>query len=591
MLLREKSRVTPLLYLLMMTPSLAWAQAPGQTIITGNAVAKPEAIERVVRMAVADVMNGEFSGVGLSFKTHQIDQSVDIPVPTGDLKEILSILGIKNTVNVSLAPIEAKFVLPASALKITIQKLQPNRFQVNAKWSITQLTASSPKLAIKVPKGVFDQGFDIVSSPLQIGLAPKSKPITIELNLLTDLTEKGTKIHLVSLATNINAATAKPDFFIKLGKLTVNGKPLEVEITTNGKKLLADEATIRAQFQQLEPSLVQTIRTKMKDVVQDQFSKIADEIEGEAPLKFKIDSNDLIQKFGDKPVIQDLFGDLSVEFMLSYLQYVDKYKVFSGQVTSAVHFDRLQYLWNSGATSAISTDDLKAIGTGDDIGIMVYESWLQNVVHSDLFQKRILDYYNKNKSPGTSIGKDGVKLHFDPARNAIVIVINLEIDIKKTGGPDSSFGKRLKNGFGDAWENIFGSGKLVKVPVEITAKITGVQKDATGKSVLVITPERPLQNGTFANHYHYTSNVNDMTSLVKSSLLDEVDSSICDTAAQKEADQKKKDKNRVKPVLCEGIGQVRIPLDVVDIKGYKFQPKKVTLTPNRGLLVTAEMKN
>jgi hypothetical protein len=576
MLLRLKHQFAAIVYLMLITATASYGFDNEHSLITGNAIARPETIERVVRMAVANVMKGQFSGVELSLQTQSIEQTIAVPAPEGELKEILNILGIKNSMNIELNPIKTRFVLPQSALKIDIKKIQPNRFQVKAKWSITRLSATSDRLSIRVPKGVFDAAFDITSSPLKIGLARNSRPITVELDLLTDLTPNGTKIHLVSLKTNINSAP-RPDFFITLGKLTVAGKPLEIEIMSNGKKLHADEAAIRAQFQLLEPGIIDTVRQKLKDVIQEQFSKIADQIESEAPIKFSFESNQLLgtlkpETLKKLPWLPQMVGDMSGELILSYLQYVDRYKLFTGQAASTVCFNRgtIDCLWEMNPTSNISTDDLKAVGPADEIGILLYESWLQNLIHSDLFQKRIENLYNETRNPGVKLGKSGVRVHLNPTKNAVVIVMNLEIDIKKTTKSDASLGKKFKDRFGDFWENLFGSGRAVQLPLEIAIRIKGIEKNANGKPELVLIPELPFKNGTVINTYGYPSNVSSMTKLVRDAFLSSVRDQIAETLN----------------------GPIRIPFEkIIDINGFKFLPKNISITPNHGILITAAMKN
>jgi len=573
MLFKEKSRVTPVLYLLLTWAACgvhpaAHAFDSSDLITSANAVIRPEAVEKALRAAAAEVLNGDASGAGLSFKTQQkIDQKIPLPATKGQLKEILSTLGIQNSVTVVLSPLQAKFVLPPSALKIGIQQLQPNRFQIQARWSITQLNAKSDQLVLQVPKGFFDKGFDIVSRPIQVGLAPKSKPITVELTMLADLTGSGTKIHLASFTTNLNSGSSKPDLFIQLGKLTVGGKPLELEIRSNGKSLIADEASIRAQLQKLEPDLVQTVREKLSDLIQDQFSHVADVTEGQPPLRYSMVSDTLLKKMNLKPPVQKLLSGISMDMVVSYLQYLKKDGLFTAQIATRTCLSGF-CVGELDHASPISTEDLKSIDRSDEVGILVYESWLQDFFHSDLFQKRILDFYNTNKSPGVDLSKTaGVRVHLNPTLNSVDVVLNLEIDIKKTGDKDSRFGDKVKRKFGDLWENWFGSGKIVKIPVEIHGRIQGIQKNASGQSELVIAPELPFKNGTVINTYGYPDNVDEMTKLVKSDFLDSVKDDIAKS---------------IPPMI-------RIPLgDGLTVGKFKLMPKKLVVTKNHGLLITAE---
>ena len=555
---------------LAIRPVMAQTQTEMSSYFSGNAAARPETIEKIVRMSVAQVLSGQFAGVNLSFNTAKINQGIALPSPNENLRDILKVLGIQQNVNIAMTPVHASFTLPESALKITIKKLQPNRFQVKAKWAITKLNASSSQLALKVPKGAFDRAFDIVSSPVQMGLTAKSKPITIELNMITNLTDTGTRIQLVDFKTNLNDRSAKkPEFFIKLGQLTVEGKPLELEIQSNGQRLIADEAAIRAEFQTLEQGLMQTICDRLQNVVEQRFNVIAANVEKSKPIRITLDSDAWNEELADKPDVKKLLQNVSIDFFISYLQYVDRYKIFSTQVSSTVCIDK-GCLLDMSKPSLVNIDDFKGVDTHDEVAILIYESWIQNFVHSPEFQKRILTFVTDSKLKGIVIGKQGVRVHLNPIKNSIAVVLNLEVDIKKTGKEGTSFGKKFRRSLGDMIEKVAGSGKVVKIPVEINAIFQKIKKDATGQSVLKLAVEMPFKDGKVTNTYNYPSNVAEMTGMVRDEFLESM-----------------------KEELAEVIpAELSIPLGhSVKIKDYSFNIRKAYVTPNRGLLVTGEMTN
>ena len=547
-------------------------EAPQGNIVTGNALVPPLTLERMIRKFVAQALKGNFTGDKVSFHSNGIQQTIPLE-PTGLLKDILTTLGMKSPIQIALDPLNTQITFPEDALKITIKNTSPNVFAIRAKWAINELSVSSENLGIAVPKGIFDQEFEINSKPVSFGLSKKSAPISIDLSISAELSEKGTSVRLNKLETNL--LSDEIHFFAKLGPLTVNGQPLELEIGSNGKTLRANEATIREEFKKLEPSLLSSVKTKINQIIVDRFAAASQQIEGAPPIHFVLETNKLLKSINTQDpekikTAQALLGDIKADFLFSYMQNVKRYNLFSTQIATRICIES-SCLGNIEQQSNIGIEDLKSMESNADVGVIAYESMLQNFVHSDTFQKRILDFYAKHPSPGVKIAKSGVRVHLNPKRNAAVVVLNLDIDIKKTGKPGSGAGQRLKLDLAKWIERSFGSGKIVTIPVEISGFIDGITKNSKGEYFLSMHTELPFhKDGTITNTYHYPSNVEDMVGWVKKGLLESVKDSIAPSI----------------PPLLE------IPLGTgVSVKGFNFIPKKILITPNRGLMITSEMKD
>ncbi|MBC7397271.1 MAG: hypothetical protein H7333_07485 [Bdellovibrionales bacterium] len=462
------------------------------SVRVGNAVLKPGALEKIIRGVIVSTLGGDLSRDQLTLRIDRFEQSLVVASPKPALKEILDILGLKNRLAVTVAPIQAHFTLPESALKIQIKNTSENSFLINAQWSITQLRASTSTVSIKVPAGFFPQAFTINSSPIQIALAPRSRAVEFASTFSAELSEEGTKIRLLDFKTNLETAN-HPNFAITMGKLTVNGRPFTLEIQSNGQTLTASESHIRAQFQTLEKSLAGTIRINLADLVRKQTRIQAHAIESQAPFKYSANSSEWLEKLTMRDSVRTLLGGVNFDFLFTYLQAVKTVGAYSAQIAAKICLDG-QCLSDYGDASPIGADDLALMQKNDDIGAIVYESMIQTLVHSDPFQKRISAFYaSAGASPGVTLAPAGVKVYLDPHKNALVAVINLEIDIKKTFKEGTPFGRRLQRRIGDIWELWFGSGKVVKIPVEVDFIISGLVQDREGKPIIMLTTELPVQ--------------------------------------------------------------------------------------------------
>lgn len=565
--------------LLLCITAFAHAETPlSRSLISGNAVVNTDSIQKIVKELIVQNLQKNYTAEskfgGISIQTKASEHSLRIPAEKPLLKDILSTLGISNQLQVLIDPIQTSINFNPDSLKVKIEKTGTNLFKIRAHWEIQELQAESKALKIAVPKGVFDEAFVISSNPVQISLKQGSGPVTADLTMSAELTTDGSKISLESFETNLQDET--PRLQVKLGTLNINGAPLELEIQSNGQSITTSEPVIRAQFQNFEPQLMKNVQKQLGTLIQTQFTQLSEKLSKEEPFKISFNSNDVLSKYSfSNAAISALFKNIDASFMFSYLQELPKQNLFSAQVSSQVCVGQ-KCLSNFWGTSAITVEDISELQNSDG-GVILYESWVQNVINSAAFQKRIASFYQKSlKTPGISLGKEGAKVHFNPKNNSITAVVNLKIDIKSTGNPSnaltswSGLKDYTKKQLADLWENIAGSGQYVRLPVEIAGKIKGVQLDSQNRRVLVIKPEILINNdGTITNTFGYESNVENMSGATRRAVLASV----------------KKEFGKSLP------SKIEIPLDdAIQLAGIKFSVNQVFITPNKGLLISGCIK-
>jgi len=547
---------------------------PGSRPI-GNTLIRNESIEAVVRGMIARSLNADAHGGKLEFETQAYEQTLQLPDPKPGLQEILKVLGIGNTLDLAVSPLQTKLVLPESSLKIKVVKKSNNSFEVTAGWQVSELKVSARKVSIKVPAGAFDRAFRIDSNSVAMGLTRRSSAIKLELKLLLDLTDYGTKIHVTGYRTNLNDR-AHPDFFVNLGPLTADNQPLKLEIQSNGQTLIADEPMIREQFQQAEPQILRVLRSRVAGAIEENIKSLAEKIESSPLIKFTLNTNDLLANSDFNPNLRALISGIQMDLIFSYLQFIQESNLFSAQIAGRFCLDDT-CLMDTSRISPIGLKDVNLMTTQDDAGLVLYESIVQDIFHSDRFQDRIKRFFNSsNQTAGVGLSKSGVRLRFDPDQNAISAIVNLDIDIIKTIKTKTSFGDRLRLSLGDLIEYYFGSGKTVKIPLEIKFKLAGVSENNQGQSQLQVGITLPFaSDGSYIPPKNCPpdwclSNVSTMTSVVKASFMKTV----------------KQEFQSMLPSFMV------IPINrPITVRDFAFKPKTVRITPNHGLLISGSLKD
>ncbi|MBU6154959.1 MAG: hypothetical protein KGP28_11705 [Bdellovibrionales bacterium] len=553
---------------------LLYEAYPGSRPI-GNTLLRNESIEAVVRGMIARSLNADLSGGRLDFDTQSFDQTIELPDPKPGLKEILDVLGIRDTLALAVSPLHIRMALPESSLKITVAKKSENTFEVLAAWQVSELKVDAKTVSIKVPAGAFDRPFVIESNGVSMGLTRRSSPIRLELKLLFELNDLGSRIRVTGYKTNLTDR-AHPNFFVELGKLTLDRKPLRLQILSNGQSLIAEEPAIRDQFQQSEPQIVRTLRSKVSDAIEENIKSIAEKIESAPLIKFSLNSSEVIEPSGFNQNLKELLSGIQMDFIFSYLQYIQESKLFSAQIAGRFCVDE-SCLANIARVSPIGTKDVSLMTPQDDAGVVLYESIVQDIIHSERFQARIRKYFNtENKTAGVALASSGLRLRFDPASGSVNAIVNLDIDIIKTIKAKSSFGERLRLSLGDLIEYYFGSGKTVKIPLEIKFKLNGITEDPSGQANLGISVSLPFTpEGSFLPPRNCPpgwcqSNVDSMTSVVKTSFMKTI----------------RQEFQAMLPATMV------IPMSrPITVRDFAFKPKTVRITPNHGLLISGDLKD
>ena len=573
-------KMMPLSLLLITGFSSAQAQDPGHVhhaFAGGNALLTAQTIQNATKQIIVqglrknlDARNG---ANGITIETEESEHHLSIP-ESAVLNDILKALGIRNEVRVKLDPIRTSINFGADSLKIDVKRTDINHFKIHTHWQIPQIVAKSTSLKIQVPKGTFDRAFSLVSSPVKIALDTRKGPITADLDLEANLTPNGSLFKILSFHTNLDDHQSR--LKMKLGQLTVNGKPLRLEIETNDRIIQTDEPTIRNEIRKFEPQIMAIVEKKLGDLIRSEFREITTKLEKEEPFKIAFDSNEILSHQPSvNESVRKLLQNLTGDFLFSYIQEIPSLGIYSTQASTRICIGNA-CVNNSAKTSPITTVDLSAMGS-DQAGIILYESWVRNIVDSIPFQNRLRRYFKEtNHSAGIDLAKSGIRIHFNPARNAIAMVVNLRIDIKATCDASkaldswSALREFSRKRLADWWEKYTGSGDFVIVPVEINFAFKGSKTDSQGNSVIQIKPELPFKKkGSVLNTYRYPSNLHLMNASIREELLD---------ALQEEF---------VKALPPEILISMDKP---IQFKGLNFFIHQATVTKNGGLLISGGMQ-
>ncbi len=546
-------------------------------MLSGNAIISASALQRVAKQVIVTQLQKNIDANnslhGITINSNSTEHSLTIP-ESPMLNDILSALGIKNNVQVALSPIETSIDFSPQSLKLKIIKKEEKTFKILVHWEIAQLRARAHALKIKVPKGAFDQEFTISSSPIKIALNPTSGPLTADFSFIVQVTDQGNKFGLGGFKTNLDAQSNKLQ--LKLGKLSVNGEPLELEVITNGKSIKTDELTVRKEFQRFEPQLMKIIEGKLSEKIHSEFKALSGKLDTLEPLKVSFNTSEILEGYTlNTDVVRTVLKNITGDFMLSSFQEIPNQNLFSTQIASNI------CIGNSCLVSSVNSNRITSIDTAmmgtDEAGMILYESWLKNIINSDEFQSRVHSYYHQSiRSPGVEINSNGVKIHFNPLKNSIAAVLNLRIDIKATVSAKHAYDSWgswvdfMKKQAADIWENMAGSGEYVYIPVEINFIIKPVSLNQNGKRQLQIVTEFPFQsNGSITNTFGYYTNLSSMNATIRDELLQSVKSEISSSIP------KTMSVSLEKPI---------------DLNGTSFYVNRVLITKNKGLLVSGDVE-
>ena len=468
---------------------------------TGEALIHPATVLAVSKKLILNALQSnlrarvsENTAPQISFQTPEgIEQSITLPKATGELKTVLDALGITNTtVGISISPITVNFTLPESALtlNVTANKNNPNAFDVQASMSITNLKATIDKLALHIPKGVFDKAFDLDSKPITVTMKG-NKAISVVASITATANTNGLSFNMTSFKTNL-LGKGGANLYATLGPLTAGGLPLTPTLITNGHTLTIPEATVRAQLQSLEPLFIQSIQSKVSDALHDQITAVSKTISNLPPQKYSVNTTDLISSLKLDKNVTALVGGINLDFLLNHFSPEQAGKLYDAQLATRVSVDGVSLTQNSTVPSI--GGNLSAFGQADDIGVVAYESFVKGVVESDQVEARIQNYFHAifNGPSGIMLAPNGVKVYFNAAQNMVSAVINLEIDLRKLITSDTPGYEKVGLKIGDDLERWLGTGKTIKLPLQFDFLLHSIT-EVKGIPTLGITTRLPFK--------------------------------------------------------------------------------------------------
>lgn len=571
----------------------ACATHSGTEIPFANAIIRPQLIEKLVRSILAGALSkGTLSGSEVSFQTDSIQQTIAFPPLSAQSQELMNDLGLAKSIGIAISPIHVNFTLPDANLKITVTPKGPNVYAVSASWSITQLSAIAEQLTLSVPKGErFNQSFAIVSSPVQIGLRGTA-PIIAKAALMATVTEAGTSISLKSIRTNLTNSNG-PSLSATLGELTVDGQKFAPVLTSNGINSTADEAAIRKDIQELEPSIVDSMRAPLAKALETEVAALSETLNEQPAYKYSVNTSSFLTnaKFPNetfKTALPKIFGGIDFTFLFSAFSPMESSGFFNAQVATTTEMDGRSIEPVASGTK-IDQNDLKNFTVDDDAGIILYESAVKDLVESPTFTRRLQAYLETIVSNGgVALADSGIKIFFDPVRKSIAAVFNIEVSLDQLARSTTQQGEQaLGNGIKIAsfLENHLGSGKIIKMPVEVSFAVAGITT-VKGKQVLHLTSQLPFYSmnirlpfKTYSLHLltssshcgvnQCPSNINQMTDVVRAILGEVVYQQLEPLIPSK-----------ISINLGKGVG----------FDGLEFIPNQLTFTQNHGLILTAKVK-
>ena len=429
----------------------------------------------------------------ISFQTVGYDQTLTLPAPTGELKQVLTALGITNeTLGISISPVKASFTLPQSAItmNVTPSKSNPDAFTIQASMTLTNIKAVIDTLAIHVPKGAFDKAFDIDSKPVTITLKG-NKPVTVIASFTATPSGPGLTFSLDSFKTNL-LAKGGANLYATLGSLTAAGLPLTPTLITNGHTLTVSEKQVRTQLQSLEPLFIANIQSKISDALHDQIRNAVKAVAAIPPLKYSVNTTQLLAPMKLQASTSDLLNGINLEFLLNHFSPEQSGTVYDVQLGSRISFDGVSI--SQADVPQMVGSNLTNFGTSDDVGIAVYEPFVKQFLESPEFQARIQKYFHAifTGPSGIVLAPSGVKVYFWANANTVAAVINLEIDIRKLITSKTSTGQKIELKLADDIESWLGTGKVVKLPLQFNFQLNGIQ-NVKGVPNLQITTHLPFK--------------------------------------------------------------------------------------------------
>jgi hypothetical protein len=567
-------------------------------IPAGNVLASPEAIAKLARAKLIEQFKGVSNGTDVTLNLGSRNADLKFPDTNADLLALAKVLGVDGTFKLDVQDLKVKLQLPLDNLKFGVRAVSTNHFKIQAKWLTPKVSLLSSGANISVPIGLFPKPFLVKMSGFQVSVKRKSlqfqtPSIAIHAILDMEVTKEGVKTTVESIETNLEEFDPK-DFTFKLGAFTVDQKPIHFEMETNQTILQITNQSIQTTLEKNKTSLVKALQKLIKKSLIDVTETLSHQMRQNPPLQYTIqltgknlqNQNPPIATssgygFNPKPAkldIQPLIEGITIQAIPTYLQSLKKSRLLSLQI-STINSIHDQPLKTTVPNIVVDDSDIRKVDSGSDIAFLFQESWLQNWIHSDTIQDRLVKWLKPQiKSKGILLAKNPIRIHFNPKTNSIALVVNFKIDLYKTIKEDAGLAERIRLSLGDWLERNFGAGDYIQLPVEInlrykdTSKKSQILADSTFKSIneLNFTPELPFQEDAILNTYRYPSNLNEMTPIVRKGLIETL-------------------KNELEAIVP---ANVAIPIGTLNIaEGMAIKIKQLVITPNHSLLMSTQLQS
>lgn len=539
----------------------------------GNIILSQTGIATVVRSALVKAFSGNQQGNEVTLDLGVRNFTVPKPQFTGVLDEVIDLLGLNQSLTLRLNQVLVKMNFPVQDLQFRSTLIKANQFRVEAFWQTSSFKLIAKNNSLTVPSGLFPTPFNIDLNQVSLGIVGKT-PLQLKITGILDVTPQGAQLRVEKVSSNLDGTPSSAQLDFNIGELSVDQKPFNLSIETPHYKFQADtrslQDTLYKNKTQLLNYIYQEIIGALVDMPKTLNVLLKDALQ-QKPLFTEVSIDQLKPEQGSD--LEKLAHGLSLQFYPTFLQSPIK---TSGQLPRvSIQFGSKALVGGkalpiSFSAQPFAASDLNAIQPNSDFSILVHEAWVKNIVQSNTFQSRLKTWYAENsKNQGAQISQHGIGVHFNYDKNAIIVVLNLAIDIKKANKPDDGFWKKLKRKIGDVIEKYYGTGELVYVPLEITVQPTGWVDLGQGQYELVLKTQLPtLQNAAeVQNTYHYPTNIDKMTKVVQKEFMNSLREDV---------------RESVPPTI-------RVPVKKIDLFHLVgLEPQSVSFTPNQGLLINLQ---
>lgn len=334
-----------------------------------------------------------------------------------------------------------RFRIPPEKLTLRIREQNPHRLLLDLRGSLADLQCESSVIKIMAPRGILGQAVTLTMESAKILLPGPGS--TVQFQALLEVTPDPEGIGLQAKSAGIAfPSTPGTEPLLQLGAILVDGHPLKPD-RIRELMIAATPGVFRARQAAIERFLGKILLENLKDQL------------GSVRKSFQWDLTSLLPGLGLQVLAGHFLpipaGTGAPEALRASLRVIPRMNGHALAVTSE-------------ADAPIQVE----VPSPREAGILIPESSLQHLIRVPEIQDRLQISVNDPKSSsGVSVLPAGIQLRLLHELQALSSILPLEIDLIRTVNAGSHLGERLRITLGDWIESWFGSGKSVRVPVEI----------------------------------------------------------------------------------------------------------------------------